>query len=94
MLGLFFFRTLDSVISRVPLLNTVLLGKEGNLVGAYAAVTGPWDSLEAKIIPTRTLMKGPVSFVFEGLPDFVRSGLRRVQTMLPEASEAEGKEDS
>jgi hypothetical protein len=39
-------------------------------------------------------MKGPVSFVFEGLPDFVRSGLRRVQTMLPEAPEAEGKEDS
>jgi hypothetical protein len=93
-IGLFFFRTLDSVISRVPLLNTVLLGKEGNLVGAYAAVTGPWDGLEAKIIPTRTLMKGPVSFVFEGLPDFVRSGLRRVQTMLPEAPAAEGKEDS
>jgi hypothetical protein len=93
-IGLFFFRTLDSVISRVPLLNTVLLGKEGNLVGAYAAVTGPWEGLEAKIIPTRTLMKGPMSFVFEGLPDFVRSGLRRVQTMLPEAPEAGSKEDS
>jgi hypothetical protein len=81
--GMFFFRTLDSVIGRVPLLNRVLLGKEGNLLGAYVAVTGPWDGLGASIIPTRTLMKGPVSFVVEGLPAFVRGSLRAVQTMLP-----------
>jgi AsmA-like C-terminal region len=93
-IGMFFFRTLDSVISRVPVLNRVLLGKEGNLVGAYAAVTGPWDSLNAEIIPTKTLMKGPVSFVFEGLPAFVRGSLRRVQTMLPAGHVAEPKEDS
>jgi hypothetical protein len=92
--GLFFFRTLDSVISRVPLLNRVLLGKDGNLVGAYAAITGPWDALQASIIPTRTLMTGPVSFVFEGLPDFVRGSLRRVETMLPAGPEAPAKEDS
>ena len=93
-LGMFFFRTLDSVISQVPLLNRVLLGKEGNLVGAYAAVTGPWDALQASIIPTRTLMKGPVSFVFEGLPAFVRGSLHRVQSMLPTGPEAPAKEDS
>jgi hypothetical protein len=93
-IGMFFFRTLDSVLSRVPVLNRVLLGKEGNLVGAYAAVTGPWDSLQAKIIPTKTLMKGPVSFVFEGLPAFVRGSLRRVQTMLPAGPAEEPKEDS
>jgi hypothetical protein len=93
-IGMFFFRTLDSVIRRVPVLNRVLLGKEGNLVGAYAAVTGPWDSLNARIIPTKTLMKGPVSFVFEGLPAFVRGSLRRVQTMLPAGPVAAPKEDS
>jgi AsmA-like C-terminal region len=92
-MGLFFFRTLDDVIGRLPVLNRVLLGKEGNLVGAYVALTGPWEGLETKIIPMKTLLKGPVGFVFEGLPSFVVGGLRRVQDLLP--SEAGGtSEDS
>jgi hypothetical protein len=87
-MGLFFFRTVDSVLGRVPILNRVMLGKDDNLIGAYVAITGPWDHLGARVIPTRTLMKGPVGFVFEGLPSFVMGSLRRVQTLLPATSGA------
>lgn len=82
-MGLFFFRTLDDVIGRLPILNRIFLGKDQNLIGAYVAITGPWDGMQASVIPTKTLMKGPVSFVFEGLPTFVRESLDRVQAMLP-----------
>jgi hypothetical protein len=82
-MGLFFFRTLDNVIGRLPLLNRIFLGKDENLIGAYVTLTGPWDELSARVIPTKTLMRGPVSFVFEGLPSFVRGSLERVQAMLP-----------
>lgn len=92
-MGLFFFRTVDSVLGRVPILNRVMLGKDDNLIGAYVAITGPWDHLGARVIPTRTLMKGPVGFVFEGLPSFVMGSLRRVQTLLP-AGSGLAKEDS
>ena len=45
--GLFFLRTLDSLINRVPVLNRVILGQDDNLVGAYFAITGDWPELEA-----------------------------------------------
>jgi hypothetical protein len=95
-MGLYFFRTIDSVLGRVPIVNRIMLGKDANLIGAYVALTGPWEGLGARVIPMKTLMKGPVSFVFEGLPSFVRGSLRRVQTMLPtaSASTAPAKEDS
>jgi hypothetical protein len=94
-MGLFFFRTLDEVIGRVPILNRIFLGKDENLIGAYVALTGPWDEMKARVIPTETLMRGPVSFVFEGLPSFVRDSLERVQAMLPSGGPPPpAKEDS
>jgi hypothetical protein len=95
-MGLYFFRTIDDVLGRVPIVNRIMLGKDSNLIGAYVAMNGPWEHLDAKVIPMKTLMKGPVGFVFEGLPGYVRESLRRVQIMLPTAVAAEprAKEDS
>lgn len=96
-MGLYFFRTIDSVLGRVPIVNRIMLGEDANLIGAYVAMTGPWESLGARVIPVKTLMKGPVGFVFEGLPSFVRGSLRRVQAMLPAAggdSDDDAKEGS
>jgi hypothetical protein len=95
-MGLYFFKTIDSVLGRVPIVNRIMLGQDSNLIGAYVAITGPWEEMSASVIPMKTLMKGPVGFVFEGLPSFVRGSLRRVQTMLPtaSASSARDKEDS
>jgi hypothetical protein len=93
-MGLFFFRSVDGVIGRVPILNRVMLGKDANLIGAYVALTGPWERVGARVIPTRTLMRGPVGFVFEGLPSFVMGSLRRVQALLPTGEPAPGPEDS
>jgi hypothetical protein len=94
-MGLFFFRTLDDVIGRLPILNRIFLGKDENLIGAYVALTGPWEQMQARVIPTKTLLRGPVSFVFEGLPSFVRDSLERVQAMLPSAEPPPAsKEDS
>lgn len=94
-MGLFFFRTLDDVIGRLPILNRIFLGADENLIGAYVALTGPWSGMQGRIIPTQTLLRGPVSFVFEGLPSFVRGSLERVQAMLPSSEPPPAdKEDS
>ena len=93
-MGLYFFRTIDTVLGSVPIVNRILLGKDSNLIGAYVALTGPWEGLGAKVIPMKTLMKGPVGFVFEGLPSFVRGSLKRVQAMLPVAGATGAKADS
>jgi hypothetical protein len=86
-MGVFLFPSLDSVIGRVPLLNRVLLGPDENLVNAYFALTGPWRDPDARLVPMKSLASGPASFVFEGLPAFVRGGIRRIQSVLPSGSE-------
>jgi hypothetical protein len=85
-MGVFLFPTLDSVIGRVPLLNRVLLGPDENLVNAYFALTGPWREPDARLVPMKSLASGPASFVFEGLPAFVRGGIRRIQAVLPDTA--------
>jgi len=81
-IGMFFFPGLDSLIDRVPILNRVILGKNGNLVGAYFAVTGHWGDPEASLIPIQTLATGPAGFLTEGIPGFVMGGIRRIQSVL------------
>ncbi len=81
--GIFFFPTLDRVIDRLPLVNRVLLGSNGNLVGAYFALQGKVESPTARIIPVKSLgAMGPASFILEGLPDFVRGGIQRIQEVM------------
>jgi hypothetical protein len=81
--ALFFFRNLDSLISKVPLLNRVLLGEDENLINAYFALSGPFGEPKARLIPVKTLSSGPASFVLEGFPAFVRGGLSRLRSVLP-----------
>lgn len=84
-LGVFFFPGLDSLIEHVPLLNRVILGANGNLVGAYYALTGAWDGPDARIIPIKSLAAGPASFVLEDIPSFVWGGIKRIQAVLSPA---------
>ena len=80
--GMFFFPGLDSLIDRVPILNRVILGRNGNLVGAYFALTGHWAEPEASLIPIQSIATGPAGFLTEGLPGFVMGGIRRIQSVL------------
>jgi hypothetical protein len=80
--GVFFFKTLDAVISRVPLVNRLLLGKDDNLWAAWFALTGPWVDPEARVLPQTLLTSGPVGIVTEGVPGFVRSGVETLVRLL------------
>jgi hypothetical protein len=81
--GVLFFRRLDSVIRRVPYLSRMLLGSDENLVNAYFALEGPWNAPEARLVPIKSLASGPASFLLEGFPSFVRGGLSRLFSILP-----------
>jgi hypothetical protein len=88
-LGMFFFPGLDSLIDRVPILNRVILGRNGNLVGAYFAITGEWGEPEASLIPIQSIATGPAGFLTEGLPGFVMGGIKRIQSLvLPDEAAA------
>jgi hypothetical protein len=86
--GMFFFPGLDSLIDRVPILNRVILGRNGNLVGAYFAVTGAWGEPEASLIPIQTIATGPAGFLTEGIPGFVLGGIKRIQSVILPSEEA------
>jgi hypothetical protein len=80
--GLFFFPGLDSLIESVPILNRVILGRNGNFVGAYFTITGPWGEPEASLIPIQSIATGPAGFITEGLPGFVLGGIRSIQSVI------------
>ncbi len=81
-IGMFFFPGLDSLIDRVPILNRVILGRNGNFVGAYFAITGGWGEPEASLIPIQSFATGPAGFLTEGLPGFVLGGIKRIQSVI------------
>lgn len=78
--GLFFFPRLDSLIQQLPLLNRVILGSNGNLMGAYFSLHGTWDRPSTRIIPIRSLASSTP--VVGGLSDFVIGGIRRIEEIL------------
>jgi len=80
--GVYFFKTLDTVISKVPLVNRLLLGKDDNLVAAWFALTGPWLDPQARVLPQTLLTSGPMGIVTEGVPGFVRSGIETLARVL------------
>ncbi len=80
--GVFFFKTLDTVIGAVPLVNRILLGNDENLMAAYFALSGPWKQPSARILPATLLTSGPMGIVTEGLPGFVRSGIGTLRRLL------------
>jgi AsmA-like C-terminal region len=80
--GVFFFRTLDVVIGKLPILNTFLLGPDDNLLSAYFSLEGPWADPEARLVTSKTLAQGPASFMVQGVPTFVRSGLSQLRRLF------------
>ncbi len=76
--GLFLFRGIDKVIGTLPILSTLLLGSDENLVSAYFSLEGPWSDPDADLIPIKTFLSGPASIVAEGVPNFVFGGLSRL----------------
>ena len=90
--GLFLFPTLDSLINRVPVLNRIILGRDENLVGAYFAMTGTWKQPKAQLIPMKLLTEGPAHFMLEG-PNFLWSGLMRLDALLSPSSRAPSAEE-
>lgn len=93
--ALYFFKTLDRVISVVPIVNKLLLGDDANLVAAYFAVSGPWGDPKASVIPIKTLLAVPTNIVIEGVPAFVRSGISQIEhllSMLPGTEKSEKPE--
>jgi hypothetical protein len=81
-MGLFFFRTVDRAIGAVPLVNRMLLGKDKNLLGTYVALSGPWNGMQAKVLPVQTIAQGPASVVVEGVPTALQGGVRVIQRIL------------
>jgi hypothetical protein len=92
--GVFFFKTLDTVIGAVPLVNRILLGDDENLMAAYFAVSGPWKEPSARILPATLLTSGPVGIVTEGLPGFVRSGIGSLRRLLGGGNDDEPARDA
>jgi hypothetical protein len=45
-------------------------------------VTGPLAHPNARVIPTKTLVEGPAGSVVMGIPNFVLSGVKRIQSLL------------
>lgn len=81
-MGLFFFPLLDNLIDLIPLLNRVILGKNGNLVGAYFALDGTLPAPRARLVPGRSLMEGPAGSVLLSVPNFVFDGIRGIQSIV------------
>lgn len=88
-MGLFFFPLLDNLIDLIPLLNRVILGKNGNLVGAYFALDGTLPAPRARLVPGRSLMEGPAGSVLLSVPNFVFDGIRGIQSIVQPRSRSD-----
>ncbi len=84
--GVFPERRVDAIARSVPVLGSFFLGPDDNLMGLYLQVEGPWRQPQAEVIRGRTLASGPASFMVEGVPNFVKSGVKAIRGVLPQVS--------
>jgi hypothetical protein len=96
--ALLFFGKVSSLVGMVPVINTILLGKENSLMGAYFEVNGTFADPQVKLVPSKSLTdSGPAQLLLEGIPSFVRSGIEAIQSVLggrpspPEPPQESGK---
>ncbi|HKE10884.1 MAG TPA: AsmA-like C-terminal region-containing protein [Myxococcota bacterium] len=81
--ALLFFGKVSNLVGMLPVLNTILLGKENSLMGAYFQVSGTFAEPEVKLVPSKSLTgSGPAQLLLEGIPSFVRSGVEAIQSVL------------
>jgi len=81
--GCFFFKPLDQLLSIMPFVSRILLGPDRSLFGTYFELTGSWESPQAGLIPLRTFALGPASFLLQDVPAFVKRGIEAIQSVLP-----------
>ena len=81
--ALLFFGKISSLVGMLPVVNTILLGKENSLMGAYFEVGGTFGDPQVKLVPSKSLTgTGPAQLVLEGIPSFVRSGIAAIESVL------------
>ena len=68
----------DDLIKEIPLLNNIILGPNGNLMGAYFSLKGPWSEPQALLLPKETLVTGPLSFLLETFPESIKLSLESI----------------
>ncbi len=86
----FLFRKLDRVLSKIPILNRMLLGTDENLVAAAFDVSGTWSDpkIEPILLPSSA---GSTSQVLQGVPHFVMRGIRALGSLVkPDRTRAPG----
>jgi hypothetical protein len=69
---------MNSIVGNVPVIGPILRGSDGNVVGAYLELTGPWGDPQARRLRNRSLAAG----MLEGVPSFVVNGLRAIGSVL------------
>lgn len=88
--ALFLFRQIDKILSKIPIVNILLLGTDDNLVGAHFHLEGAWDNPRATAVPLRALASGPASIIEQGpaslvlqsIPMFMLRGVQAIESML------------
>lgn len=81
--ALFPRNTVDAIVGRVPLIGAILQGPDGQIIGRYLEVTGPWDEPRVQKIETGML---------RSLPGFVMNGLRAIGSALARLNPLPGSE--
>lgn len=80
----------DAIVGRVPLIGSILQGPDGQVIGRYLEVTGPWADPRVEPIHGRSLATG----MLEGVPHFVMSGLRAIGGVLVRLNPVPAREGS
>jgi hypothetical protein len=87
-LALFLFRQIDQALVNIPIVNSLLLGGNDNLMAAYFSLRGPWKDPVARPMALRTLTESPAGDVLTGIPRVVAQGLRALGNILGGGGEA------
>jgi hypothetical protein len=81
--ALLFFGKVSNLVGMLPVLNTILLGKNNSLMGAYFEVSGTFAEPQVTLVPSKSLTgSGPAQLLLEGIPSFVRSGIETIESVL------------
>lgn len=87
-IALLFLQTIDSVLERVPLVGSWVLGPDRNLVALYFELDGPWDAPRGRPLPPSAIQTatGWAGRLLGG-------GVRRIRDLLTTGSQPEARLD-
>ena len=81
-LGLFFLPRVDDMIDKLPLIRTIVLGRNRNLVGAYFVIDGVLGEPHAHLTPVKSLAEGLPGTLLRSVPGLLLDGGKRIQSLL------------